>query len=346
MYPLDLPLHALRRRASPDQWVLDPFCGRGTTNFAARLLGLSSVGIDSSPIAVAIAQAKLASATAAQVIRTAEKILTHSPEIEVPEGAFWKHGYHTYTLTQVCKLRNALLKDCRSDVRKLLRAIVMGALHGPCTKFRPSHLSNQSPRTFAPKPDYAVRFWRASRMQPPKVNVLDVVRERGQRFLSEIPPVVPGRIVHGDSRARSSYGTDRFSHVITSPPYYGMRTYIPDQWLRNWFLGGPPLVQYQQSPNELTHPSPTQFAEQLKLVWIAARDHCADDAKLIVRFGAINERKADPLNLLRMSLSGTGWRIQTLRSAGDANMGKRQAKQFGKRQKNPLVEYDLYATLN
>src|SRR5688572_16558324 len=72
MYPLDLPLRTLRRRARPGQWVLDPFCGRGTTNFAARLLGLSSVGIDSSPIAVAIAEAKLASATRDQVLRAAK----------------------------------------------------------------------------------------------------------------------------------------------------------------------------------------------------------------------------------------------------------------------------------
>ena len=36
----------------------------------------------------------------------------------------------------------------------------------------------------------------------------------------------------------------RFDWVITSPPYYGMRTYIPDQWLRNWFVGGPDAVDY------------------------------------------------------------------------------------------------------
>ena len=28
----------------------------------------------------------------------------------------------------------------------------------------------------------------------------------------------------------------RFKWVITSPPYYHMRSYIPDRWLRNWFV--------------------------------------------------------------------------------------------------------------
>lgn len=58
MYPLQFPLRVLRD-AQPKKWVLDPFCGRGTTNFAARLLGMNTVGFDTSPIAVAIASAKL-----------------------------------------------------------------------------------------------------------------------------------------------------------------------------------------------------------------------------------------------------------------------------------------------
>jgi hypothetical protein len=43
--------------------VFDPFCGRGTTNFAARLANLYSVGIDTSPVAQAITAAKLISPT-------------------------------------------------------------------------------------------------------------------------------------------------------------------------------------------------------------------------------------------------------------------------------------------
>ena len=51
MYPLDFPLSVLKKHGKRGDWVLDPFCGRGTTNFAARLLEMPSVGVDSSPVA-------------------------------------------------------------------------------------------------------------------------------------------------------------------------------------------------------------------------------------------------------------------------------------------------------
>ncbi|MGH9102787.1 MAG: DNA methyltransferase, partial [Acidimicrobiales bacterium] len=89
MFPLDFPAGILAG-AHSHYWVLDPFCGRGTTLFAARLGGLGSVGIDINPVAAALASAKLASATADDVTALCEQILGSGPEAEQPEGAFWE----------------------------------------------------------------------------------------------------------------------------------------------------------------------------------------------------------------------------------------------------------------
>ena len=57
-------------------WVLDPFCGRGTTAFAARARYLPSCSVDVSPVAVAIAKAKLATASPHSIVRTREILST------------------------------------------------------------------------------------------------------------------------------------------------------------------------------------------------------------------------------------------------------------------------------
>ena len=60
--------------------------------------------------------------------------------------------------------------------------------------------------------------------------------------------------------------------------------------------------------------------EGLRTVW----KNCANKAKrrcrMVMRFGAINDRKD--------SLGGTGWRLQTCRRAGSASAGRRQAGLF------------------
>jgi hypothetical protein len=349
MYPLDFPLRVLRRRAKRGQWVLDPFCGRGTTNFAARLLGLNTMGIDSSPIAVAISAAKLASVTSAEAVAAAMAILSTADDnaSDIPEGEFWQWAFHERTLRDLCRLRRAIGTEPADRAQVVLRAILLGILHGPRNKGRPTYLSNQAPRTFAPKPDYSVRFWKKRDLYPQAIDVLDVVRRRAEHCLNQLPRTVEGVIIRGDSRDAATYnGRLRFSWIITSPPYFGMRTYIADQWLRNWFIGGPPYVPYAQPANEIAHRSPEIFAEQLRDVWRYAAQSCLTNARLVCRFGGINDRKADPLTLLRESFADSGWRLSAVRPAGTAFSGRRQAAQFGERGRSqPRREYDIYAIL-
>ena len=44
MYPLDFPMRVLASESRKNKWVYDPFCGRGTTNLAAQLNRMPSVG--------------------------------------------------------------------------------------------------------------------------------------------------------------------------------------------------------------------------------------------------------------------------------------------------------------
>ncbi|MBV9279205.1 MAG: DNA modification methylase, partial [Chloroflexi bacterium] len=342
----------LREGAAPGDWVLDPFCGRGTTNYAARIVGLPSIGVDSCRVAAAIAEAKLANTTPHAVVEEAQRALGESP-VKVPAGEFWELAFHEDVLPRICQLRDALLDDCGTDVRKALRAIVMGALHGPLKRgtrangthgVPTSYLSNQSPRTFAPKPRYAVKFWRERGLSAPHVDVLEVIRARAERYYGKVATAGTGEIILGDSRLDDTWAGRKpeVRWVITSPPYYGMYTYNPDQWLRLWFLGGSPTVDYS-SAGQLHHTSPEVFAADLRAVWRNVASICRPGARLVVRFGGIHDRRADPLSILKASLEGSGWSILRVEPAGSAAAGRRQALHFLGESRAPREEYDLWA---
>jgi hypothetical protein len=347
MFPLAFPEGILTRHAKNGEAVLDPFAGRGTTLYAARLKGLRAYGIDSNPVAVAISEAKLANTTPGRITAAARKILADIPmPRDVPTGPFWKLAFDEEVLSTLCRLRAGLLANCESASRKALRAILLGALHGPRAKkeAHQSYFSNQSPRTYGPKPAYAVKFWTERDLLPPELDVLEVIARRAVRYYGNETSVARGNMMAGDSQQQSSFEQidTKTSWIVTSPPYYGMRTYIPDQWLRNWLLGGPSTVHYSNQ-DQLTHSSKECFAAGLKQVWTNCAAVANPSCRLIVRFGAINDRHLDARELLKTSLTDTAWKILTCRNAGSASHGRRQADAFVPAAE-PIQEYDVWAT--
>jgi hypothetical protein len=221
MYPLPFPFGMLCDKAGAR--VLDPFCGRGTTNFAARLHGLESFGIDSNPVAAAVASAKLVSASAREVAEVCRFALLAGGDANVPQGEFWELCYHTETLAQICSLRNFLLmRRNLTAAEVVMRAVALGILHGPLSKSLPTYLSNQMPRTYATKPGSAVRFWRKRRMRPKYVSVLGAVKRRAEYLLAGLPAQSGGEIRLSDSRTAAAYeGFGDVDLIITSPPLFG-----------------------------------------------------------------------------------------------------------------------------
>jgi hypothetical protein len=346
MFPLRFPHALLERHAKKGEAVVDPFVGRGTTLYASRLLGMTACDVDANPVAAAIAEAKLVNTTPGRVVRAASLILKRKPvATDVPEGEFWELAFRGEVLGQLCRLREGLLENCRSDTRKALRAVILGGLHGPLTKSKPSYFSDQCPRTYAPRPVYSVKFWKEWNMMPPAVEVVDLITRRAERYFGKEETVGEGQVFEGDSQEAESFGDfeKEVGWIVTSPPYYEIRTYVPDQWLRRWFVGGSSRVDYS-ADGQLPHSSEEEFTESLRTVW----KNCANVAKrrcrMVIRFGAINDRKVDPREMITDSLNGTGWRLQTCRQAGSASAGRRQADSFVKA-KGALEEYDFWAVL-
>jgi SAM-dependent methyltransferase len=344
MFPLDFPLQQLAAVPQASR-VLDPFCGRGTTLYAARLAGLPSVGIDINPVAVAIAQAKLVQVTPGAVVRLARKILDGGVQGEEPEGEFWQWCFERQTLRELVTLRNCLL-EMATPTAAMLRAVMLGVLHGPQNKNLPSYLSNQMPRTYASKPAYAVKFWSTRDMKPVRIPALEVIERRAKRLLDAAPVAYGGKVYLGDSVETLNALRQKFDLVVTSPPYYGMRTYVADQWLRSWFLGGPPEVPYGTHGQIARQPSQAAFIQALAEVWATAARRCRGGARLAIRFGALPSARTNPEEMLLASVkeANAGWTVKEVRQAGTPPKRTRQAEQFV-RAGSAVDEIDVVAEL-
>jgi hypothetical protein len=203
------------------------------------------------------------------------------------------------------------------------------------------------PRTFASKPDYSIRYWQKEKLKPAAVDVLQIIETRVDRLEIEALPTVRGasKVLAGDARLAGSYALlpGKVDLVVTSPPYYGMRTYIADQWLRNWFLGGPAMVPYGEK-SLLSHQSPDAFARSLGQVWNQIGARLSATGKMYVRFGAIPSRKRDAGKIMNESLAHSefDWKLESVRRAESAASGKRQACHMGRRIRSVAIEEHDY----
>ncbi len=348
MFPLEYPFRILRRHRREEPVVYDPFCGRGTTIYAARHLGLQAWGTDTSPIAVAIAKAKLAVSGVDEILDLATSLAKRTPK-RLPETEFFRKAYRQKTLKEICAVREGLLglKE-ETDASILLRAAMLGCLHGPRNKHieEAGYFSNQMPRTFSTKPDYSVEYWKNKGLIAPRVNILNVLKRKLTRIkdIGKRPEGLEGHVMCADARTVSLRRTihKSTSLVVTSPPYYGMRTYVEDQWLRMWFLGGQETVMYGNA-SQITHGSQESFINELAMVWDNISQSDAEKVDLYIRFGSVPSMKSDPRKIIKSSLAQSGdWELVSVRNASDAHEGRRQAEQMGM-SSNAAVEYDFHA---
>jgi len=341
MFPLDFPLKIIMEN-EPKGIVFDPFCGRGTTLFAARVLGYEAVGIDCNPVAVAISQAKTTSTSKEGILEKLDDILSSDISYDLPEGIFWEKAFHYETLKEICCTRQYFLNSCSSPEEIALRAIILGALHGPLPKNlnNVSYLSNQMPRTYSSKPDYSVKYWKKKGYEAPRIEIRKVVEKRASWYYSYPYQSVPACVRQGDSRDKQAFeGIAKVSMIITSPPYYGMTTYITDQWLRNWYLGGPASPPHRV-PGDLGGGTIEKFILDLRTVWMNMAEAAEADAKMFIRIGSLPSKGSEPEYIIQQSIFNTPWLIKNIKSAGKPNKNRRQANQM-RVSSEPCTEIDV-----
>ena len=187
--------------------LLDPFCGSGTIIYEARRHGLTTIGVDSNPIAVQISKAKLSKIN---IIKSVKKIkgiidsLDLQSELVLPEKA--RNYFHERTANQLIHLMQ--FYDDFSDYEK---AAFLGTI---CLAARGCN-------------GYKWSSTQIGKIKEEKTNI-DFFKKFLMKLKKHAYPVDfnNSTIIEGDTRNLSSYLQEKsVDFVYTSPPYFDALDY-------------------------------------------------------------------------------------------------------------------------
>lgn len=291
MFPESFAEGWIERLTKPGDYILDPFCGRGTAPFQALLLNRNAVATDINPVAYCITKAK----TNAPIPSAVRRRLTlleqqfESAEWEKERGDlpdFFHLAYRPSTLRQILYLRNQL-RWRESDTDCMIAALLLGSLHGE-SSCSPSYLSNQMPRTISTKPAYSIKFWRERRLRAPFRDTFDILRRHlAYRYESD-PPRHKAVVLEMDMRdlprARGIL-PKQIRCAVTSPPYLDVTSFEEDQWLRLWFLGSSPHPTYRKLSRDDRHDNPTKYWNMIADMWRTLGMILSAKADVVIRLG-------------------------------------------------------------
>lgn len=346
MFPEEFVSRQLLAYSRRGELVFDPFCGRGTTVLESLLQGRLAAGTDTNPVAACVAGAKAAPPTLSKVITRLDDLKRRFSELRpVPliHDEFFDTCFHEKTLSQILFLRESL-NWRRSDVDRFISAVVLGSLHGESHK-SPNCFSNRMPRTISTKPDYSVRWWRAKCCSPPNRDAFSILRRVCEFRLLKTPLGLKGDVKMKDARKASTAFPvllGKVKLVITSPPYLDTTDYREDQWLRLWFLGGPPRPQRSVGSDD-RHTNNEKYWRFLAESWAGCAKLLATKSVLVVRIGGTSLKKDQLFNGLIASLDSglQDFRIKPVHDGVTTEIRNRQTNAFRPGTKSRRYEHDF-----
>lgn len=344
MFPESFALRWISRLTKRDEFVLDPFSGRGTTALTAILNGRKSISSDVNDVAFCLTKAKTNAPTLARLLaklsELERKFYSSSQASDIADlPRFFRYAFHQHTLEQILFLRDNLQWKTK-NVDTMIAALALGALHGDSG---PYYFSNQMPRTISTKPAYSIKFWRDNKLRPNYRDVFDILRARSSYRYESIVPRGESHVLQSDVRCLNRPELRRFDVrcVITSPPYLNVTNFEEDQWLRLWFLGGPDIPTVKRLSKDDRHLREDSYWKFISDMWHSLGTILSRNAHIVIRIGS---RKLPPafMKAKLLECSAASGRETFLVSSRVSEIKNRQTDAFRPGSTGCLVEIDCH----
>lgn len=226
----------------PGNTVYDPFMGTGTTNLAAKTMGINSCGVEAHPFVYPIACCKLYWDIDPQVVRehlrilgqnirsdsTPADIIESSNKEEFPELVI--KCYLPNTLHQLRIIRDYLLQIPDAEIRRFMKVALISTLREVSIAATgwPYIAPNKIKITSLSKDGIGSYEKAICRM----LGDLDSIRFTSEHVDSQHV------LIHGDCRSTVGQIPDEsVDHIFTSPPYLNNFDYADRTRLEMYFMG-------------------------------------------------------------------------------------------------------------
>lgn len=255
MFPMEFAIETINKFSNENDYVLDPFTGRGSSIYASGILNRNAYGIEINPVGWLYGKVKLNPANKDDVIQRLKYIYSI-------RNFYKKSSKKMPVFFHICfsdEVRNFLLAARKkldwknNNIDATLMAIILDNLHGNIG----NSLSNQMKKTKAMGENYSINWWKLHKLEiPPQINPLELLLKKIHwRYEKGTPKIdCSVDITLGESTKEletvSTMQKNKFSLLFTSPPYYSITNYHADQWLRLWVLGGSDTREKQMSKNQ------------------------------------------------------------------------------------------------
>jgi len=237
MFPMKFAFKVIENYSNEDEYVLDPFSGRGTSIIASSLLKRKSVGIEINPLGWIYTKVKLNPSSKNRILNrlsTIYKISQKDRSRLKNYSEFFNMCFCEDVLAFLIIARE-LLNWKKSSVDRTLMSFLLVYLHGKIGE----GLSNQMMKTKSMGEKYSINWWRRNGLnKPPQINPYEFIKSRIEWRYEKGKLNLNHSEVHlGDSSKILRNIDKKFDLLFTSPPYWSLTDYHIDQWLRLWLLG-------------------------------------------------------------------------------------------------------------